>query len=138
VHRNHPGHKPKPQAIPRKYDLPDKYVDEPIYPPVKPKLPPGAWPENYDPACAWRYFTDGQKYHALRTIQERLAIQAYMNVQQTIDDLGQVKTRFHPIFQISAMYSAPRSLPFYQYITKTHIEAVDSLDMLSEFFVLFF
>jgi hypothetical protein len=127
IHRNHPGHKPKPAAIPRKYELPDNYLEEALYPPVKPQLPPGHWPENYDPKVAWRYFSDGQKFHSLKTIQERLAVQAYMNVQQTIDDLGQVKTRYFPIFQVSAMYNSPRLLPFHQYITKTHVEAVEDL-----------
>jgi hypothetical protein len=121
-HRNHPGHKPKPLAVPLKYDLPDRYLDSPNYPPVKPKYPPGsAWSADYDPKLAWAYYEEGQKFHALKSIQERLSVMAYLNVQQTLDDLGQRKTRFYPIYQLSSLYKTPRMLPFNQYITKTHL-----------------
>lgn len=124
-HRNHPGHKPKPLAISIKPSLPDNYVENPIYPPVKPKYPPGEFSNDYDPKLAWKYFEDGQKYTSLKTIQERLSVMAYLNVQQTLDDYRQRKTRFFPIYQTSSISKTPRMLPFNQYITKTHLEVQD-------------
>lgn len=125
-HRNHPGFKPKPQAIPVKYELPDSYSDKAYYPPVKPKYPPGAWPENYDTKRAWTYYDEGQKFHSLKTIQERLAVMAYMNAQQTLDEFKQIRTRFYPIFQVNSLYNCPRMLPFNQYITNTRVEMAET------------
>ncbi|RNA28306.1 vegetative incompatibility WD repeat [Brachionus plicatilis] len=124
-HRNHPGHKPKPPAISILPSLPDNYVDEATYPPVKPKLPPGEFSADYDPKLAWLYYEEGQKYTALKTIQERLSVLAYSNVQQTLDDLKQRKTRFFPIYKLSSLSKTPKMLPFNQYITKTHVQSID-------------
>jgi len=125
VHRNHPGHKKKPFATPVNLQLPDTYLPEPNYPPVKPKLPPGEWAPDATPKLAWHYFNEGQKYHSLKTIQERLSVMAYMNVQQTLDDLKTRRTRYFPIYQLSAMPKTPQMLEFSQYITKTSVEVVD-------------
>lgn len=124
-HRNHPGHKPRPAAISIRPNLPDKYLDEAIYPPIKPKFPPGEFESDYDPKLAWFYFNEGQKYTSLKTIQERLSVLAYSNVQQTLDDLKQRKTRFFPIYKLSSLSKTPRMLPFNQYITKTHVQMID-------------
>jgi hypothetical protein len=120
-HINHPGHKPKPLATKVKYDLPDNYVDEVIYPPVKPKYPPGEWMPEEDPTLAWLYYDECQKYHSLKTIQERLSVLAYMNVQQTLDDLKVRRTRYYPIYKLDANLKTPRMLPFIKYITKTNL-----------------
>jgi hypothetical protein len=120
-HSNHPGHKKKQLANPIKYSLSDSINNEAIYPPVKPNYPPGDWPENYDVNLAWKYFEDGEKYKALKTIQERMSILAYSNVQQTIDDLNIKRTRHFPIYTISSLLKSPKMLDFTQYITKTHL-----------------
>lgn len=124
AHINHPGHRKKPSAYPIKYELPDKYLDEAVYPPVKPKFPPGDWLNDADTKLAWIYFDEGQKYHSLKTIQERLSILAYLNVQQTITELKERGTRYYPIYKISSLFKTPRMLPFNQYITKTYVASV--------------
>jgi hypothetical protein len=126
-HTNHPGHKKKQLANPIKYSLPDKINSDIIYPPVKPKYPPGDWPDNYDTNLAWKYFEDGEKYKSLKTIQERMTILAYSNIQQTIDDLNIKRTRHFPIYSISGLLKSPKMLDFIQYITKTQL-----LDNLSD------
>ncbi len=126
IHRNHPGHKKKPFATPVKLELPDKYLSEAIYPPVKPKFPPGEWASDANPKLAWHYFNEGQKYHSLKTIQERLSVMAYMNVQQTLDDLKVRRTRYFPIYKLQAMPKTPQMLEFTQYITKTSVEVTKS------------
>lgn len=120
-HINHPGHKKKPLTNPYIRTLPDRYLDEPNYPPVKPKFPPGEWPDSYDPKLAWLYFDEGEKFSSLKTIQERLSVLAYLNVQQTLDDIKINRTRYYPIYNISACLKSPRTLEFSQYITKTHL-----------------
>lgn len=124
VHQNHPGHKLPPPAYKTKLDLPDRYIDEANYPPVKPRLPPGEWPTDYRPSLAWRYWEEGEKFTRLKTIQERLSVMAYLNVQQTLDDLKQRRTRYFPIFLLSAVPKTPHMSPFVSYITKTRIETV--------------
>lgn len=124
-HRNHPGHKPKPLAVPVRHTLPDSYTEEALYPPVKPKFPPGHFTPDYDSKLAWHYYEEGQKFTSLKTIQERLSVMAYLNVQQTLDDYKQRKTRFFPIFQVSSLPKTPKMLSFNKYITKTHVEVVD-------------
>ena len=119
AHRNHPGHKVKPMATAIKPRLPDNYLDEPNYPPVKPKYPPGEFSSGYSTSLAWTYFEEGQKFHALKTIQERLAILAYLNVQATLDDLGTRDTRYYPIYKLSSLPKAANSIKFYKYITNT-------------------
>jgi len=132
VHRNHPGHKPKPLAVQVKHELPDNYLPEAIYPPVKPKFPPnGPWLDNMNTKLAWSYYEEGQKFHSLKTIQERLSVMAYMNAQQTIDDLKIERVRHYPIFCLSAWPKAPRTLPFAQYITKTNVSMVKNLSSVS-------
>lgn len=126
VHRNHPGHKKKAFAAPVKLDLPDSYAQEAVYPPVKPKFPPGEWNRNEPPKLAWHYFNEGQKFHSLKTIQERLSVMAYMNVQQTLDDLKTRRTRHYPIYRLSAMPKTPQMLEFSQYITKTSVQVDDN------------
>lgn len=121
VHRNHPGFKKKPFATAVKLDLPDSYVEEAVYPPVKPKLPPGKWEDDVKPKLAWHYYNEGQKFHSLKTIQERLSVMAYLNVQQTLDDFKTRRTRYYPIYKLSAMPKTPQMVPFTQYITKTVI-----------------
>ncbi len=132
-HINHPGHKKKPYATPVRLTLPDRFLEEANYPPIKPKYPPGYLPSNsFDPEAeksetklAWHYFEEGQKYHSLKTIQERLSVLAYMNCQQTLDDLKERRTRFYPIYQLSSSPRAARMLPFNQYITKTHVSVFE-------------
>lgn len=126
-HRNHPGHKPKPVAVPVRPSLPDNYTEEANYPPVKPKFPPGHFSPDYDTKLAWKYYDDGQKYTSLKTIQERLSVMAYSNVQQTLDDLKQRRTRHYPIYLTSSLSKTPKMLPFNQYITKSHVSIVDEL-----------
>jgi hypothetical protein len=129
VHRNHPGHKSRPPIIQRKYELPDTTVDksDELYPLVKPEYPPGFWDKSYDSKLAWHYHNEGQKYHSLKTIQERLSVLAYLNVQKTIDEFNQIRHRFYPIYIASAAPKTPRMLKFNQYITKTHIKETDDL-----------
>lgn len=110
VHRNHPGHKPKPPATLIKPTLRDRYLDKAIYPPVKPKFPPGNWNPDYDPKLAWHYYAEGQKFHSLKTIQERLSVLAYLNIQQTLDDLKVRRTRYYPIYQLSSLSKTPKML----------------------------
>ena len=126
VHRNHPGFKQPPPAFQPRLDLPDRYTEEANYPPVKPRMPPGEWPEEYESKLAWRYWEEGEKYTRLRTIQERLSVLAYLNVQQTLDDLKQRRTRHYPIFLLSALPSTPKMSPYVSYITKTHLQTVKS------------
>lgn len=121
-HRNHPGHKPPVPAYTVQLDLPDRFLDEALYPPVKPYYPPGEWPSGYDKKLAWHYWEEGEKYTRLKTIQERLSVLAYMNVQQTLDDLRQRRTKFFPIFILSTQPKAPRMSPFSSYITKTWLD----------------
>lgn len=131
-HRNHPGHKQKPYAATVKYDLPDRYLDEPIYPPIKPKYPPGYSPTNdsesetNEPRLAWNYYEEGQKYHSLKTIQERLSVLAYLNVQQTLDDLKERRTRYYPIYKLGSIPKSAKMLPFNQFITKTHVSVINN------------
>lgn len=121
VHRNHPGFKKRPFATPVKNDLPDSYVTEPDYPPVKPKFPPGEWLDKASPKLAWKYYDEGEKFHSLKTIQERLSVMAYLNVQQTLDDLKNRRTKYFPIYQLSSVPKTPQMLEFSQYITKTDL-----------------
>ena len=122
-HRNHPGHKPVPACNPVKFDLPDRYLAEANYPPVKPRMPPGVdWPPEYDKSLAWHYWEEGEKYTRLRTIEERMSVLAYMNCQQTLDDLGQRRTRYYPIFQLSSVPKSPKMSSYVNFITKTSIE----------------
>lgn len=125
IHRNHPGHKKKPFAVVQKLDLPDRYLPEASYPPVKPKLPPGSWPDDVEPSSAWKYFDDGQRFHSLKTIQERLTVMAYSNIQQTLNELRVRGTRWSPIHIVSSISKTPRMLPFNQYITKTDIKEMN-------------
>lgn len=136
IHQNHPGHKKKPYATPVPLTLPDRFLEEANYPPVKPKYPPGYWPSNIDdpdatisePKLAWHYFQEGQKFHSLKTIQERLTVLAYLNCQQTLDDLKERRTRYYPIYQLSSTPKAARMLPFNQFITKTHVSVLDTAE----------
>jgi hypothetical protein len=121
-HINHPGHKKKNITNPLKFQLKDSFLNEANYPPVKPQYPPGRWPDGYDSRLAWKYFEEGEKYHSLKTVQERLSVMAYMNVQQTIDDLKIRRTKFYPIYQISSLLKSPKMLDYIQYITQTRIE----------------
>jgi hypothetical protein len=119
-YRNHPGHKPKPLCVPHKYELPDEYVEEPMYPPVKPKYPTGFnFSNEYPTSKAWHYFNEGQKFNSLRTVQERLAVMAYLNIQPTVDDLGVTRIRHFPLLLLNTMPRAAQSSEQRQYITKT-------------------
>ena len=131
IHRNHPGHRKKPLAIKPKLDLPDRYLTEAIYPPVKPKLPPGKWSDKIEPKLAWKYFEEEQKFHSIKTIEERLSILAYSNIQQTLDDMKLKGTRWRPIHLISSLSKTPRMLPFNQYITKTDIKSTNDLPLIT-------
>ena len=131
IHRNHPGHKKVPMAVIPKLDLPDRYLPEAIYPPVKPKFPPGTWSNEADTKLAWKYFEEGQKFHSLKTIQERLSVLAYLNIQQTLSDLKARGTRWKPIYITSSLSKTPRMLPFNQYITKTDIKVVKDLSSIA-------
>ena len=126
-HRNHPGFKKKPFATPVHLKLPDAYLSEPNYPPVKPKYPPGEWLDNACTKKAWHYYDEGQKFHALKTIQERLSVMAYLNVQQTLDDVKTRRTRYFPIFKLTSIPPTPQMLPFNRYITKTNIVLQDGV-----------
>lgn len=126
-HRNHPGHKLPPPAYKPNYELPDHYLEEPNYPPVKPQMPPGEWPQDYEKSMAWHYWQEGEKFTNLKTIQERLSVLAYLNVQQTWTDLGQRRTRYYPIFQLSAIPKTPKMSPYVDFITKTSTEIVKSM-----------
>lgn len=136
-HRNHPGHKLPPPAYKPCYELPDHYLEEPNYPPIKPRMPPGDWPEDYEKNLAWKYWEEGQKFTSLKTIQERLSVLAYLNVQQTLDDLRQRRTRYYPIFMLSAIPKTPRMSPFVNFITKTSLKIVKYLPSttVSNFFI---
>ena len=132
VHRNHPGHKPKPLAVQVKHELPDNYLPEANYPPVKPKFPPNApWLNDMSTKLAWSYYEEGQKFHSLKTIQERLSVMAYMNAQKTLDDLKIERVRYYPIFCLSSWPKAPRTLSFAQYITKTNVSVVKNLPSIA-------
>jgi len=106
-----------------------------VYPPVKPKYPSGYWPslissiepeeDKLETKLAWHYYEEGQKYHSLKTIQERLSVLGHMNCQQTLDDLKERRTRYYPIYQLSSTPRAARMLPFNQYITKTHVLVIE-------------
>lgn len=120
-HSNHPGHKKKQLANPIIYSFSENVNNEINYPPIKPKYPPGDWLENYDIDLAWKYFEDGEKYKSLKTIQERMTILAYSNIQQTIDDLKIKRTRHYPIYSISCLLKSPKMLDFIQFITKTQL-----------------
>ena len=132
VHRNHPGHKKRPLAVVPRHELPDKYLPEANYPPVKPKLPPGEWPADVIESLAWKQFEEGQKFHSLKTIQERMSVMAYMNIQQTLSDLKIRGTRWNPIHVTSSVSKTARMLPFNQYITKTDVEKVDDLASIGQ------
>lgn len=125
VHRNHPGFKKKPFATPLVQELSDTYLEEAVYPPVKPKFPPGEWLEDSAPKLAWQYHDEGQKYHSLKSIQERLSVLAYLNVQQTLDDVKKQRTKYFPIYQMSATPKTPQMLAFNQYATKTSVSVAD-------------
>jgi hypothetical protein len=130
-HINHPGRKAPKLCIEPKVELPDEYTDDPHYPPVKPKYPTCyTFPANYSTQKAWHYFSDGQKYNSLRTIQERLAVMAYLNIQPTIDDLGMTRIRHYPLLQLATMPSAAQSSEQRQYITKTALnpQALEASD----------
>lgn len=126
-HRNHPGHKLPPPVWKPNYELSDRYVDEANYPPAKPRMPPGEWPQDYEKSLAWKYWEEGEKFTSLKTIQERMSVLAYLNVQQTLDDLRQRRTRHYPIFMLSAVPKTPKMSPYVNFITKTSIETVKSL-----------
>ncbi len=121
VHRNHPGFKKKAFATPLVQELPDTQLEEAVYPPVKPKFPPGEWEQDSAPKSAWLYHDEGRKFHSLRSIQERLSVLAYLNVQQTLDDVKAQRTKYYPIYQLSATAKAPQMLAFSQYATKTSV-----------------
>lgn len=131
-HQNHPGHKQPKKFYPRRYELPDLYSEEAYYPPVKPEYPPNGHWSKLEPSLAWRYYNDGVKFHTLKTIQERLTVLAYMNIQSTLDDIGLRRIRHYPIFQLSAMPPAVDSLKFRQYITNTHLAIKKNYDEFSQ------
>lgn len=126
-HINHPGHKQKKKAVQVKYELPDEYVEEAQYPPVKPEYPPGSFSDKIDSKIAWHYYEEGLKFHSLKTIQERLTVMAYLNIQPTIDDVGATRMRYYPLWLLDRQSGTPRSKDFMQYITKTHTELVKDL-----------
>ena len=122
-HQNHPGHKPRRPAFTVKYELPDLYSEDCLYPPIKPKYPLGFnWKETTLPKLAWHYFNEGQNFHKLRTIQERLTVLAYLNIQPTMEEVGFTRMRHYPLFLLTGLPRAANSKNYYQYITKTELE----------------
>jgi hypothetical protein len=96
---------------------------------VKPKLPPGhTWSDHIEPNHAWTHYEQGHKFHSLKTIQERLSVMAYSNIQQTLNDLKQKGTRWSPIHQTSSLTKTPKQLGFNQYITMTDVKQDNSLN----------
>jgi hypothetical protein len=125
---NHPGRKPQKKAFEVRKELPDDYVEEALYPPIKPKFPPKfQWNNDAKPKLAWYYYNEGQHFHSLKTIQERLAVLAYLNIQPTIDDIGATRLRHYPLFLLNTLPKSANSTEFYQYITKTELEIVEKL-----------
>lgn len=123
THRNHPGHKPRRKAFENKIELPDVYSEDCLYPPVRPKYPAGFnWKKDTNPSLAWHYYNEGTNFHKLKTIQERLAVLAYLNIQPTIDDVGFTRMRHYPLFLLNVLPRAANSKNYYQYITKTELE----------------
>jgi hypothetical protein len=122
-HQNHPGHKPRRKAFTVKDELPDVYSEDCLYPPIKPKYPAGFnWKENILPSLAWHYYNEGANFHKLKTIQERLSILAYLNIQPTMEEVGFTRMRHYPLFLLNALPRAAKSKNFYQYITKTELD----------------
>ena len=119
---NHPGvHIPHGVQYKNSQTLPDEYADHPLYPPIRPKYPPGAW-GKMDPSMAWRHFELGEKhYRHLRSVKERLTIMAYQNMMCYYDKLDVEQIDSKLIWMVTGRSRSPRSLPFYKHITRTHV-----------------
>lgn len=119
---NHPGvHIPHGVQYQKSANLPDEYADHPLYPPVRPKYPPGSW-GSMDPRKAWMHFELGEKhYKHLKSVQERLTVMAYENMMCYYDKLDVEQIDSKLIWMLTGRSRSPRSLPFYKHITRTHV-----------------
>ncbi|CAF0957356.1 unnamed protein product [Didymodactylos carnosus] len=119
---NHPGvHIEHGIQYPTPLKLPDEYSDRPLYPPIKPKYPPGSW-GTMDPKKAWMHYEWGEKhYKCLKSVKERLTVMAYMNMKCQFDKLDVEQIDSKLIWMLTGRSIAARSLPFYKHITRTHV-----------------
>lgn len=119
---NHPGvHIPHGVQYKKSHQLPDEYADHPLYPAIRPKYPPGSW-GTMDPRMAWKHNELGEKYYRhLKCVKERLTIMAYQNMMCYYDELDVEQIDSKLIWMLSGRPRAPRALPFYKYITRTHV-----------------
>lgn len=119
---NHPGvHVPQSIQYKTPYNLPDEYADHPLYPEIRPKHPPGSW-GSMESKKAWMHFELGEKhYRHLRSIKERLTVMAYQNMICRFDKLDVEQIDSKLIWMLTGRPHSPRSLPFYKYITRTHV-----------------
>lgn len=119
---NHPGvHIPHGVQYQTAHNVPDEYADHPLYPPIRPKHPPGSW-GTMDPKMAWKHFELGEKhYRHLKSVKERLTVMAYQNMMCRYDNLDVEQIDSKLIWMLSGQPRSPRSLPFYKHITRTHV-----------------
>lgn len=78
---------------------------ENLYPPIKPKYPPGRW-GSMDPGYAWLWHQWREESMAIEDPRERIAALCEKEMTQ---------------LKYSAKFYRPRLLPYHQYITKTHL-----------------
>lgn len=119
---NHPGvHIPHGVQYQVPYNLPDEYAEQSLYPPIRPKHPPGSW-GSMDSKKAWMHFELGEKYYRhLKCVKERLTIMAYQNMMCYYDELDVEQIDSKLIWMLTGRPRSPRCLPFYKHITQTHV-----------------
>jgi len=91
------------------------------YPPVKPKFPPGSW-GSMDREKAWMYHNLKENMLEIPSASERH--QVFLNRKRTKMEkwIGEIKeTPPHYCVVLDKMNDHPKTLPFRNYVTKTHV-----------------
>ena len=83
-------------------------TEDVAYPPIKPMYPPGAWGE-ITPKKAW------QMYEVRETLMSK------PTAKWRLEEMAGVLPGKH-MWLVNAVDAQPRTLPYKQYITKTHLE----------------
>ncbi|ELT87222.1 hypothetical protein CAPTEDRAFT_221901 [Capitella teleta] len=80
--------------------------EEPQYPSIKPRLPPGVWGDS-QPKWAWQQHERGEELKSIPKAKERLEELAH-NEQITA-------------YRVHGLHDTPRTLEYKKFITKTHL-----------------
>ncbi|XP_074650890.1 large ribosomal subunit protein mL65-like [Tubulanus polymorphus] len=86
---------------------PSEYTDEPEYPAIKPRYPPGKW-ENWTEKDAWEYWLAGDQLSEIPTLHEKF---------HRVVSLDKEKATW----RVRPLEKVPRILPYQQHVTKSKI-----------------